>query len=429
MRKILEAILLPLSRAVLRKHTPIVIAVAGTVGKTSTKNAIAAALSKTMTVRASEKNNNTEIGCAVTAIGAPAAGRSVLGWFRAIRQGIALLVRADRDYPAALVLEFGEERPGDLARLVELFPPKIGVVTTIGATHGATLGGAEGIAREFDAFVSALPSDGFAILSADDERVAALSTRTKAKTIRFGFSESASVRGLDPHPAIRRDDMRGLYVDGMTWKIEIGGNLIPAEVPGVLGRPPVLAALAAVAVARALGENAVRAVEGLEGYRPEKGRLRVLPGIKYSSILDDTYNASTASMIEALRALRSIPLDEGEERFAVLGEMRQMGAASEEEHRKVGRAVVEFEVDRLFTVGEMARDIMRGAREAGMPEEHCLHFSGTEEAGKAVQGILERGDIVLVKGSRGTHMEAVVKELMAEPMRAEELLEWGEPTT
>jgi len=429
MRKLLEIILIPLAQAILAKRRPLVVAVAGTVGKTGTKNAIAAAVATHRSVRPSDKNNNTEIGAAVTVIGLPSAGRSVLGWIKVVGRGLSALAGDGKDYPSVLVLEFGEQRPGDLVRLTKLFPPKIGVVTAIGATHGEALGGIEGVTKEFAGFVAALPADGLAVLSADDERVFALSAKTKAKVIRFGFGEAATVRGVDPHPLIRRDDKRGLYVDGMTFKVELGGNLIPATMPGVLGRPPVAAGLAAIAVATYLGANQLAAVEGLQGFKPQKGRLRVLPGIKFASLIDDSYNASTKSMIEALRALRSIPLDEGEERIAVLGEMREMGAASEEEHRKVGAAVREFEVDKLVTVGELARDIRRGAIEAGLPEDKATHFADTEHAGKHVQQVMDRGDIVLVKGSRGLHMEAVVKELLAEPLRAEELLEFGEPTT
>jgi UDP-N-acetylmuramoyl-tripeptide--D-alanyl-D-alanine ligase len=243
------------------------------------------------------------------------------------------------------------------------------------------------------------------------------------------LAEGAAVRGIEPHPLIRRDEKRALFVDGMAFKIEFDGNVIPVQIPGALGLPPVFAALAACAVSAALALNPMVAIEGLRDFKASKGRLRVLDGIKFSSLIDDSYNASTGSMIEALRALRSVPLDEGESRIAVLGEMREMGAASEAEHRRVGASVVEFEVDRLVTVGEMARDILRGALEAGFPKERGVHFAAALEAGRFVQGILERGDTVLIKGSRGAHLERITRELMAEPLRAEELLEFGEPTT
>lgn len=429
MRKILELIVIPIARAVIRKYNPLIVAVAGTVGKTSTKNAIAAALGKTRRARPSEKNNNTELGAAVTAIGVSSPGRSASGWLGVLLSGLKVWLGRDENYPEILILEFGEQHPGDVARLAKLFPPKIGVVTAIGATHAEMLGGYEGVIAEMSALLQALPQDGAAILSADDERVLALGNKTKARVVRYGFADGANIRGLDPHPSIRRDDKRGLYVDGMNFKIEFQGNVVPAEIPGALGRPPVAAALAAIAVGQALGASALALIEGLRDYQPQKGRLRVVDGIKYATLIDDTYNASTKSMIEALRALRSIPLDEGEERIAVLGDMREMGALSAAEHGEVGAAVKEFEVDRLVTVGEMSRDINRAARAAGFPEERAAHFATAEEAGKFVQGVMERGDLVLVKGSRGTHLEAIVKELMADPLRAEELLEFGEPNT
>jgi UDP-N-acetylmuramoyl-tripeptide--D-alanyl-D-alanine ligase len=429
MRFLLKKILIPLSIAVLKKYHPLVIAVTGTVGKTSAKQAIAVALSSTRTVRPSEKNNNTEIGCAITILGMSSPGRSVLGWFGVFAHGIRLLLTTDQKYPSALVLEFGAQTVGDIARLCALFPPTVGVLTTIGATHAVGLGGIEGVIREKSALIASLPQDGFAIINADDDLVLAQATKTRAKVLRYGFSEKATVRGLEAHPMIRRDETRGLFVEGMTFKIEVGGSVIPAIIPGVLGMPTVSSALAGVAVANALGANPLTAIEGLQKFVPEKGHLRVIDGIKYATLIDDSYNASTKSMIEALRALRSIPLDEGEERIAVLGDMREMGALSEQEHAAVGKAVFECGIDRLVTVGEMSRDINRAARAAGIAEECINHFPETEAAGKFVQSIMERGDIVLIKGSRGMHMEAVVKELMAEPLRAQELLEWGEPTT
>lgn len=429
MRFLLKKMLIPLAVAVLKKYHPLVIAVTGTVGKTSTKKAIAAALRGSRTVRASEKNNNTEIGCAITIIGMSSPGRSLLGWVAVLVHGVRLLVTHDATYPSAIVLEFGAQNTGDIARLAALFPPTVGVLTTIGATHAAGLGGIEGVIREKSALLAALPQDGIAVLNADDDLVLAQATKTHAKVVRYGFSEKATVRGLEAHPMIRRDEKRGLFVEGMTFKIEVGGSVVPAVVPGVLGMPTVSSALAGVTVATVLGANPLSAIEGLQKFVAEKGHLRVIDGIKYATLIDDTYNASTKSMIEALRALRSIPLDEGEERIAILGDMREMGALSEQEHATVGKAVVECGVDRLVTVGEMSRDIDRAARAAGMAEECMTHFPETEAAGKFVQSIMERGDIILIKGSRGMHMEAVVKELMAEPLRAEELLEWGEPTT
>lgn len=429
MRFLLKKILIPLAVAVLKKYHPLVIAVTGTVGKTSTKQAIALALRGTRSVRASEKNNNTEIGCAVTVLGTSAPGRSVLGWAAVFVRGIGLLLQKDQAYPSALVLEFGAQASGDIARLCRLFPPTVGVLTTIGATHAEGLVGFEGVVREKSALLAALPQDGTAVLNADDEHVFAQATKIQAKVMLYGCSEKANIRGLEVHPMIHRDEKRGLFGDGMTFKVEVGGSVIPATIPGVLGMPAVSAALAGVTVATTLGANPLTAIEGLQYFVPAKGHLRVIKGIKFATIIDDTYNASTKSMIEALRALRSLPLDEGEERIAVLGDMREMGALAEEEHRAVGRAVVQCRIDRLITVGEMSRDIHRGAREAGMAEERTAHFPETEAAGKFVQSIMERGDIVLIKGSRGMHMEAVVKELMAEPLLADEILEWGEPTT
>lgn len=429
MRRIIRAIIIPLAQAILRKYHPVIIAVTGTVGKTSVKNALRAALTPVVSVRASEKNNNTELGAAVTVIGLPSPGRSPIGWLIVCLRGVQLLVKTNKRYPKMLVLEFGAQQPGDIDRLCKLFPPTIGVLTTIGATHGVHLGGIEGVIKEKTSLLRALPKYGCAILCADDERVAAAKTESAARVIRYGFSDEADVWANKPHLAVSRDQMRGLFVQGLTCTVQIFHKEYLLDLPMVMGDPPILSALAALAVVSELKLSIPEALEGLKRMKEEKGRLHIIEGIKYATLIDDTYNASTDSMIEALKALRSIPLDENEERIAVLGDMREMGEQSPEEHAKVGRAVVEQEVDRLVVVGEMSRDIARAAEAAGMPRERIAQFPGTEEAGKFVQGFMKRGDLILIKGSRGMHMEAVVKELMAEPLRAEELLEFGEPTT
>ncbi|TAL20522.1 hypothetical protein EPN90_00715, partial [Patescibacteria group bacterium] len=336
MRKLLELVLLPLAQAVFKKYRPLTIAVTGTVGKTSAKNAIAAALGKGRNVRAAEKNNNTEIGAAVTIIGGRSPGRSVAGWLAVLLKALKLLIVHNPHYPSVLVLEYAAERPGDVSRLCQLFPPQIGVLTAIGATHARTLGGIEGVVEEKSNLLRALPKDGWLIANADDPRVMAVLKITAAKVVTYGLAENAHIRAFEPHPSIRRDSERGLFVDGTAFKIELAGKTIPIFLPGVLGTPPVYAALAASAVLFALDENQLALVDGLKNVKQEKGRLRVIPGIKFSTIIDDTYNASTVSMLAALAALQSVPIDEGERRLAVLGDMREMGALAEGEHQKVG---------------------------------------------------------------------------------------------
>jgi len=148
--------------------------------------------------------------------------------------------------------------------------------------------------------------------------------------------------------------------------------------------------------------------------------MRIIEGIKHTTIIDDTYNASPKPMECAIKTASELETDG--KTFAVLGDMLELGSISEDEHSKIGNLVAKSGIDVLICVGERARDIARGAESAGMSEDKVFRFSVPEDAGLFVQRRIEQGDLILVKGSRGIGMEKVVKEIMAHPENAGELL-------
>jgi len=152
------------------------------------------------------------------------------------------------------------------------------------------------------------------------------------------------------------------------------------------------------------------------------GRMNLIDGIKHTLIIDDTYNSSPISVMSALDIVSKIPIAKGARRFAVLGDMLELGKYSEEGHREVGRYAAKARVDKLITVGERARDIARSAEEAGMARDNIFEYTDVAEAGRFIQQRIEQGDLILVKGSQGMRLEKIVKEIMAEPLRAKELL-------
>jgi UDP-N-acetylmuramoyl-tripeptide--D-alanyl-D-alanine ligase len=162
-------------------------------------------------------------------------------------------------------------------------------------------------------------------------------------------------------------------------------------------------------------------VAALRTLQPQNGRMRPMPGIKGTLILDDSYNAAPASMASALEVLRDFRPDEGSRRIAVLGKMAELGRYSENEHRLLGMRAAEV-ADLLVCVNEESRDTRRGAIEAGMDERNVELFATSTEAGRWLDFNVRKGDVVLVKGSQSARMERAVKDIMAEPMRAEELL-------
>lgn len=418
MRKMLESKLASFARAVLRRERPQVVAVTGSVGKSSAKEAIAVVLAKRFRVRPSQKNYNTEIGLPLAVLGLPSGDASGLKWLGILWKAWGRSMTKDPDYPKVLVLEMALQHPGDIAKLCDIAPPDIGVVTAIGESHLEFMGTRENIIKEKRVVVERLPKEGVAVLNRDDENVWAMRAKTKAKVLSYGFHEEADVRALPESVSYACSPDREC---GMHFKLTAGGATVPVFLPHVLGKHGIYAALAAAAVGVAKDMNLVEVSDGLGMYSPPPGRLRYVAGIKHTVIIDDTYNAAPTSALAALEVLRDIPMPDTVKRVAVLGDMLELGADSEEGHRRVGMKAAHA-ADLLVFVGERMRDAMKAAAAEGAGEERSFWFATPEEAGRFVQERMKMGDYVLVKGSRGMKMEKVVKEIMAEPLDADRLL-------
>lgn len=409
------------TRMLLRKYKPTVVAVTGSVGKTSARNAIAAVLADAFRVRAAAHHYNNEIGVPLTVIGAESPGTSALGWAKVFWKARLLWLRRDASYPNLLVLEFGADRPGDIARLCRLAPPDVTVITAVSPVHAEFFDSIDALASEKGMIVRALTPQGAAVLNGDDPRV--MAQKGEATALAYGFGDGADVRAENMRVETREDYAFDPDEEFCVTRFElvIDGERAPVALTNHLGRGAVYAALAAAAVGRRFGRSVDDIVAGLAAFAPQAGRMRPLPGIKGSLLLDDSYNAAPASMAAALETLRLFSPAEGARRVAALGSMAELGSYSENEHRLLGIRAAEV-ADALVCVGEHARDIRRGALEAGMDASQIEWFADSAEAGRWLDFNVRRGDIVLIKGSQSARMERVTKDLMAEPLRASELL-------
>ena len=409
------------ARAVLRKYKPKVIAVTGSVGKTSTKDAIFAALSSEH-ARKSQKSFNSEVGIPLTILGAQNAWSNPLRWLLTIIDGLFLIIFT-APYPEWLVLEVGADRPGDIRSLSQWLRAQVVVITRLPEVpvHVEFFDSPEAVIEEKASLINSLMPGGTLVLFGDDSRTRSLERRLPevrgAKLLTFGFSEECDVRGEGV--AALRDEKEGWPV-GMTATITAGGAQARLDIRGALGAHAFLPALGAAAVATALGKSVGQAVSALSAYEPPAGRMHLVPGIKDTLLIDDTYNASPAATEAALEAL-ALARKPGGRTIAALGDMLELGRVSVEEHRKLG-AVCAKTCDLLVTVGFRARDIAQGALDGGLDEADILQFEDSQKAGADLQNRLQQGDVVLVKGSQGMRMERVVKELMQEPERARDLL-------
>jgi len=423
-KHILKKLLRICATRILVKYKPEVVGITGSVGKSSTKEAVFAVLAPHFRVRKSEGNYNTEIGLPLTIIGMASGGQSIFGWLKVFFRVSQLLLWPDKNYPEILILEMGADRPGDIEYLAGLVHPKIGIVTTIGISHLEYFNTIERIAIEKSKLVRGLPRDGFAILNFDDRKTREMRAHTGAKVLTYGFNEAADVRAEDVSLESKLQEWSENYLNigGTLTKIKYQGNILPLFLPNVLGKTHVYAALSAAALGLAKGLNLIEIVEALKSYNSPPGRLKILPGIKKTYLIDDTYNSAPASLEAALELLATINLPESSRRWAILGDMLELGSESKEEHHRLGKELVKKNIDGLITVGARAREFGRGACDNGMSEEKIWHFGATDEAGRFAQLRIKSGDLILIKASRGMHFEEITRELMAEPLKAEELL-------
>lgn len=420
---LLQNILAILARATIRKYKPKIIGVTGSVGKTSTKEAIFTVLRTRYSVRTSEKNYNNEIGLPLTIIGIPYCGGNIFKWFLAIL-GAAINLVFRHDYPEFLVLEYGIDRPKDMNHLLSIVKPDIAVVTAIGEVpvHVEFFKDPEDVAKEKAKLVRSLSSDGYAILNHDDYAVYDMREKTKARTITYGFEEASEVRISNLHFQTTKDLVAGDIPEGITFKMEHGGHMVPFRLSGSLGKPHAYAAAAASAVGVAMGINLVEIAEAMKQFIPPPGRLRLLKGIRHSYIIDDTYNAAPEAMRKAIDTLASLP---GIRKVAILGDMLEIGKYTEQIHRAIGGEVVQV-ADILITIGVRAKFIAEEAKvslkKRRLANDQIFVFDDLHKAKQEIEKMIKPGDLLLVKGSQGMRMERIVEEIMAEPEKAGEML-------
>ncbi len=354
-----------------------VAAVTGSNGKTTTKEMMAAVLGALGPVLKPESSFNNQWGLPLTLLKLTALHR-------------------------AAVLELGTNRPGEIAALAEIARPTIAAVTTVSSAHTEFLGSLDDVQREKSALVRAIPAGGAVVLNADDPRVLAMGAASPARV--WTFSALGSARGAaDVRAAGEIGDTPG----GVAFVLETSEGRRAVRLH-FAGRHNVTNALAAAGVGMAIGLGLERIAQGLEAARPAKGRC-VWRRAGALRILDDTYNANPVSVRAALDTLGTSAV--GMRRVVVLGDMLELGAIAEAEHRVMGRAVAESGAAEFVGLGRLSRLAVEAAREAGLSESH--HADTFEDTVAHLLKRLAPGDAVLVKGSRGMRMERVVDALLA----------------
>lgn len=385
------------ARRLLAKHSPKIIAVTGSAGKTSTKIAIATVLSEKYRVLAHYGSYNTPIALplAIFNLHLPLKLRNPFSWLKVFH---AMSRQIRKPYPYdVLVLELGADRPGDIEYFKKYIHPDIAVVTAVAEEHMLSFGTLDAVAKEE---LAVTHFSGLSLINRDDIDTAYV------KYVPEGINlDTYGTSGVAEYRFVNKD-----YTPGKGFT----GNFISPEfkeLPVTLqlvGEHNIRSAVAAGAVGIKMGLNAKEITDGLQKIRPVNGRMNLLKGVRGATIIDDTYNASPISAIAALQTLYVFP---ARQRIAILGSMNELGDFSKAAHERVGNACDPALLDWVVTVGEEARRYLAPAAE----KRGCRvrSFMSPYDAGAEVHKLMDAGAVILAKGSQNhVFTEEAIKILL-----------------
>ena len=417
LKKIIVKLLTWEARVVLLRARPKIIAVTGSVGKTTTKDAIFAVLSPHLHVRKSDKSFNSDIGVPLAILGLENGWHDPIVWVMNIFRGLALAM-FPKDYPRWLVIEVGADRPGDIRKIARWLRPDIAVITAVPEipVHVEFFDSPKAVLREKRTLAEHLKPGGTLVINGDDPHVSDLKNDFRGLTVMFGMGEQNDFSASHEDVAYDGNDPVGTH-----FRVDHGGSSVPVAIYGSLGSPRIYSALAALTVGSIVGIDLVAGSHALAAWPPPPGRMRLLKGVRNSIIIDDTYNSSPAAALAALDTLHSIATNS--RKIALMGDMLELGKYSGDAHKEVGeRAATSSNM--LITVGFRARTMAEAALDAGMSDIDVRSYEQgeSERAGLELEKEIQPGDIVLVKGSQSMRMERAVEVLLAEPEKAAEFL-------
>ena len=365
-----------LAAFVRRESGATVVAITGSAGKTTTKDTIAELIGSRYRVVKNAGNLNNHLGLPLSLL--------------ELRHG------AD-----VAVMELGMNHAGEIRTLVGVATPEVRVWTNVGEAHIGYFGSADAIADAKAEIMEGASSDTLLVANADDERVMARVRTFAGRTVTFGAGETAQVRAAD---------IEDLGLDGSRAVLVTPAGRRDLKVP-LLGRGHLMNVLSAAAVAIEMGIELDEIVERASHLKPSSRRGAVLRLPKGVTVIDDSYNSSPSAL---RRSLEVLARSWGARRIAVLGEMLELGDLSESLHRECGRAAASSRLAKLITIGgDPARALGDAAIDAGLPRASVVHFDTSTEAAPAIAGQVTAGDVVLVKGSRGTRTDLIVERLTA----------------
>jgi len=391
----------------LKDNNTKVIAITGSIGKTSTKEAVYAILKDRFNVYRSTKGFNTEIGLSLSILQESESGfSSISSWFNILKR----IFFEKKDIYQTMILEMGADQPGDIKKLIKIAKPSVSIITNISPVHleKGQFKDIEDISKEKSTLIKNLSHKNLAILNYDNPSISKMETH--AKKITYGTGDDVMLKAKSVK-ASNKDIKFIVNYKPTNEEVEF---TIP-----VLGKFQIYVLLPAIAVGLSFGMSLEECAESLKKLTPPQGRMTPIEGINKSMIIDSSYNASPETVRKALDLLNEL---KGERKIAALGTMNELGETSREAHLEIGKKAVNI-ANIIIAVGPEASIIKEGAVSAGMKESDIYTFFNSEEAGDFLKEKLEKGDLILVKGSQNkVRMERLIKIIMKNPEHASKLL-------
>lgn len=403
MKRLLQWKLKILAKLYLWRYRPRVVGITGSVGKTSTKDAVGLVLANKFKTRISSKSYNNQIGLPLTILGFETVGRSILGWLGLLFKALGKIIY-DANYPQVLVLEMGADQIGDLNYLISIVKPNISVITNIGPVHLQSFKTLEKVAKEKAVLVKKLTNSDWAILNYDDKRVRAMANETKAKKIFYGLDRVAEIRASDIK-IINKNLIFNICDNNQIYNLQLRG----------VGEHLIYSILAAFCVGQIFKIEPKEIIRSLVRFQPLAGRGQFLDGKFGSFIIDESYNASPMSMNSALKFLHKIKTDQS--KVVILGDMRELGKQSLKFHQALGDKL-DF-VDQIILVGSEIKPTYEILKHS---KSNLSYFEDVKALQKELKNLIKPNSLILVKGSQIIRLEKIVEKLISSKYNKKDIL-------
>jgi len=406
---VIQRMLRMMAKQVLKKHQPIVVAITGSVGKTTTKESISKILNTKFKIRSNAKNYNNEIGATLTILGCQIDyhRNKVLQIFGVFYYWIKALF-FDKNYPEILVLEMGADKPGDIKYFCDFISVTVGVLTDIGISHLENFKTKQILATEKGHLLRSVKEKGMAIYNWDNKIVREIGKKLSVNTVGYGLSKEAEMRATDIVFKIEVTE-ESQKIDGINFKLNFQGKVLPVRLKHCFGKGNVYSVLAALSVGRYFGLNLIEMIESLKDFESCSGRMTLVKGINNSIIIDDAYNSAPDSLSLALELVADI---KAVRKILILGDMLELGEEEVKSHRNLGKKIAKLQPDYFIAVGSRMEEAVQSYLKNSNNQENVMVFENSKEAKILIKELVQPGDLVLVKGSRGIKMDEIVEILV-----------------